>query len=692
MQRRSKSLKSSEKSAWGSFGVRRIPRKFFLLIPAAIIALLLIFVAVRLAGQDLSLVPMVTYEFPGFENVSEMYQMTTGEYAVAVNGEVISGNNLGENPSERPTASTAKMILALAIMKQKPFGLNSVGEFLTISEEDYERWQWYVANGGSNVAVEVGEKISEYDALAAVMLPSANNMADTLAIWAFGSLDAYREYATEMLHEAGINHTTVGEDASGFSETTTSTAADLARIGAMVMNDPVLAKIVGSSSIEVPVAGEINNTNGILGQLGVVGVKTGYIDEPSGYCLVSAYRIGRDTVTVTVLGSESREESFETSLSIIRRAQELIQTKELVASGSNVGYYDTWWTGKVPIMAREGLSGIGWEGAKENVELDMTEGREALKLTIGSLDYSVLVFTETFSREPTVWERILNAFGWSRSVAKDGSDDSDYTKEQGSYEGSSADVSPADEGPQNDLDADEESGDDASSEIDLSSITGAESGNCTIKLGRLMLINPNFAVETEFINGRRGELISMRDTYGIQEFHEWNGDNLLDAEAGEHLNEMLKAYSEENAGHAMQTVSCFRSVGTSCGRLCAATGESDHHTGLTCDLIDPDYGTELDSDDYDAHIDWQWLYANSYKYGFIDRFPESWAGGPMSEPVNVNAEGSTGLYETWHYRYVGVAAATEIATGKYNNGEYDSLEHYLLSRGLVGDLVAGTCP
>ena len=113
---------------------------------------------------------------------------------------------------------------------------------------------------------------------------------------------------------------------------------------------------------------------------------------------------------------------------------------------------------------------------------------------------------------------------------------------------------------------------------------------------------------------------------------------------------------------------------------------------MTCDLIDPEYGSELDTDDYDAHIEWQWLYDNSYKYGFIDRFPEAWAGGPMSEPANVNAEGSTGLYETWHYRYVGVAAATEIATGKYNNGEYDSLEHYLLSRGLVNDLVAGTCP
>ena len=63
----------------------------------------------------------------------------------------------------------------------------------------------------------------------------------------------------------------------------------------------------------------------------------------------------------------------------------------------------------------------------------------------------------------------------------------------------------------------------------------------------------------------------------------------------------------------------------------------------------------------------------------------------MDEPLNVDENGSTGLFETWHYRYVGVTAATEIVTGKYNNGQYDSLEHYLLARGMVANLKAGLC-
>lgn len=219
-------------------------------------------------------------------------------------------------------------------------------------------------------------------------------------------------------------------------------------------------------------------------------------------------------------------------------------------------------------------------------------------------------------------------------------------------------------------------------------ITNAISANPTIGLGRLMLINPNFLVEEDFIATRKTELISLEGTYGIIEGNRaGNGDNLLDKEAAAALAKMNADYTIANPGHVFETRSCFREVGTGCGRMCAATGASDHHTGLTCDLIDPIYGTSLDTSTYNTHIEWQWLRNNSYKYGFIDRFPEAWAGGPMSEPANVDENGTTGLFETWHYRYVGIYAATQIATGVYNNGQYDSLEHYLNMRGLVPNLL-----
>ena len=219
----------------------------------------------------------------------------------------------------------------------------------------------------------------------------------------------------------------------------------------------------------------------------------------------------------------------------------------------------------------------------------------------------------------------------------------------------------------------------------------ATEGNCTANYGKLMLINANFTVDMNFIYARKNQLVNVTELYGINELNSYNGVPLVDVEAGVHLNEMIKAYQAENVGHEMKTVSCFRAYGTSCGRLCAPTGTSEHHSGYTCDLIDPAYGTTLDTDYYSSHPDWQWLKANSYKYGFIDRYPIEWAGGSMAQPLNVDENGTTGYYETWHYRYVGNPVATEIATGKYNNGKYDSLEHYLKMTGYVKDLRAGTC-
>ena len=646
-----------------------------LMVGGVLVVGFLTFLIVGLANMEANLSTKVGLELPEFANLEGQFNVTGGDYAVALNGEVVSSS--GANV--RPTASTAKMILGLAVMKAKPFEKGSSGETIVLGDADYERYLWYVYHNGSNVPVVAGEEISEYDALISVFLASANNMADSLAMWAFGSLENYQEYAGKMLAEWGLNNTTVGVDASGFDASTTSTAEDLAQIGAKVLENPVLAEIVGTKSREVPVAGLIENTNQLLGVDGIVGVKTGYIGDASGYCLVSGYLAGEQIMTTVLLGAESRELSFSDSLGLVEKAQELLPEKEVAKAGEIVGYYDSWWTGLVPLRADADLKVIGWSGAESEVSLDMEGQTGALKVQIGEQNYTVPVTAEEYASEPSFGDRLGHLFGWSKAGEK-------TIDEAEAVEPESDEAGGADEAPV------EETGEPEEDSTDSSAVfTNAPSNNCTIKFGALMLINPNFKVENEFISARRGELISLSANYGINEHNAYNGDNLLDAEAADKINEMIKAYEAENPGHTMETLSCFRAVGTNCGRLCAATGTSDHHTGLTCDLVDPAYGDSLDTSTYGSHPDWQWLKANSYKYGFIDRFPEAWAGGSMDEPVNVDANGSTGLFETWHYRYVGVGPATEIATGKYNNGQYDSLEHYLLASGMVLDLKNGLC-
>ena len=657
---------------------KRIKNKKLLLFIGFIVFLVVGFLTWLLISAltaEVALSLNTTYALPDFNSIENLPSLSSGSYAVAIDGTV------AKSPEEEkaiPTASTAKMILGLAIIREKPFSVGEKGETITINDEMLARYSWYLSHNGSNTRVVLGEEISEYDALISVFLASSNNMADSLAIWAFGSQDNYREYATKMLAEYGLNDTVVGIDASGFDASTVSTPSDLAKIGHLVLKNDVLKEIVGTKEYEVPVAGLLKNTNKNLGVNRVIGIKTGYIGDSSGYCLISGYMEGEHILTTALMGAATREQSFNDSMSITTTLQNDIKEQNVVKVGQMVGYYDSWWTGPIKIVAEQDLKIIGWNEAEKQIELtmsgdDVTHG--SLIITIDGYKYELPVVAETFNPEPSFGERIMHAFGWKKEGTlpeEDVVEESEPVTEN--IETNTEEV--VEEKPEPD---------------DIKPITNLSSDNCTIKYGYLMLINPNFTVNTSFIDARRGELVSISSLYGIVEGNAYNGDNLLDAEAARHLNEMVKAYEAEYPGHTFETRSCYRARGTTCGRLCAATGTSDHHTGLTCDLLDPAYGTSLDTSTYNQHVDWQWLYANSYKYGFIDRFPEEWAGGPMSEPLNVDENGSTGLFETWHYRYVGVGPATEIATGKYNNGRYDSLEHYLKARGLVTDLKNGKC-
>ena len=628
----------------------------------------LVWLAINVITIDTKLSVNEKVSIPELGSISELPDFSYGDNAVAIDGTVVAGKvHNSDEIMARPTASTAKMILALAIMKEKGFPLGEQGETITIDQEMYNKYVYYITHDGSNTRVMIGEEISEYDALMSVLLASSNNMADALATWAFGSIESYREYATNMLNEWGITDTIIGIDACGFDESTTSTAEDLAKIATKVMEEPVLAEIVATKSHIVPVAGEINNTNQLLGVSRITGVKTGFIGDASGYCLITGYKEGEHIVTVALMGAPTRNQSFDDNLTLVETMQRLVSEREIIKAGDEVGFYDSWWTGPVKIIADQDLKVLAWQEAEIKKELTMDGKTGQLKIEVNDTEYAIGVTAEEYATSPSLVEKIAHVFGWKKNVADDNtsttpSESSDVKEEE-----------PEAEKP------------------DTFVTTNAPSEKCTIKLGALMLINPNFTVEESFIAARRGELVSISELYGIREGVAGNGDNLLDAEAATHINDMVKAYEADNPGHTLETRSCFRSRGTSCGRLCAATGASDHHTGLTCDLIDPVYGTVLDTDTIDTHIEWQWLKTNSYKYGFIDRFPEAWAGGPMSEPLNVDENGSTGLFETWHYRYVGIKNATEIATGKYNNGEYDSLEHYLKMRGFISDLKTGNC-
>lgn len=290
-----------------------------------------------------------------------------------------------------PTASTAKIITALMILKQKPLQPGQQGPKIIISAQDVEIYRRYVAQDGSVLPVQVGETLTEYQALQALMLPSANNIADTLAIWAYGSLQSYAQAANNYLSSNKLYGTRVGSDASGLSPDSTSTASDLARLGYLAIQNPVLAEIVGQSSATgIPIVGTIKNVNILLGQYGINGVKTGNSDQAGGaYVAASIVEINHKSIpfVTALVGAKSLPDAMNQSLPLIRSAKKNISNVEVVKPGQIVGWYKVPWSQRIAAKAQTGLKLEVWNGHRTSTitQLDPLSANSAPGTLAGTL-------------------------------------------------------------------------------------------------------------------------------------------------------------------------------------------------------------------------------------------------------------------------------------------------------------------
>jgi D-alanyl-D-alanine carboxypeptidase (penicillin-binding protein 5/6) len=222
-----------------------------------------------------------------------------GQAAVAVEGLGTVGIHGGGRPV--PIASVAKVMTAYLVLRDHPLDAGEEGFEIEISTADVEDLHQRVALNQSVVAVEAGEVLSERQALEALLLPSANNVAALLAIHEAGSVEAFVAEMNEAAAELGMGKTHY-TDPSGWEDTTVSTAADQLKIGRAAMADPVCAEIVAMASAVLPVAGVVANYNELVGHEGFVGIKTGS-DEAAGGCLLFAKEVEVGGRTLTVLGA-----------------------------------------------------------------------------------------------------------------------------------------------------------------------------------------------------------------------------------------------------------------------------------------------------------------------------------------------------------------------------------------------------
>jgi D-alanyl-D-alanine carboxypeptidase (penicillin-binding protein 5/6) len=229
-----------------------------------------------------------------------------GQAAVRIGRSTIQA---GPNQHPAPIASVAKVMTAYLVLRDHPLSAGEDGPTITLSDADVADTDRRRRQQESIVPIVAGEQLTERQALQALLLPSANNIAAVLARWDSGSTARFVARMNAASRALGMKRTRY-TDPSGYDDGTVSTAADQLRIVGQAMRLPVFASIVGSATATLPVAGTVRNTNTLLGHDGFVGVKTGS-DEAAGGCFafraIRLVRGKRTTITGVVLGQPGHD-------------------------------------------------------------------------------------------------------------------------------------------------------------------------------------------------------------------------------------------------------------------------------------------------------------------------------------------------------------------------------------------------
>ena len=240
---------------------------------------------------------------------------------------VIAGHPVHRSPRSepRPIASMAKVMTAYLVLTHRPVTAGSNGFTMTVRGRDVADWHRRVAQDQSTVAVRAGERLTERQALAALLLPSANNIAIMLARRVAGSLARFVRWMNATAAHLGMRHTTY-TDPSGFDARTRSTPSDQLRLALPVMRNRFFASMVAHRHFRIPVAGEIDSTDTLLGQDGFVGIKTGSMDASGGCFMFRSLRVvhGRTVALTGVVMGQQGGDLISAGLAAARRLADAV--------------------------------------------------------------------------------------------------------------------------------------------------------------------------------------------------------------------------------------------------------------------------------------------------------------------------------------------------------------------------------
>lgn len=195
-----------------------------------------------------------------------------------------------------PIASITKLVTVLTILQN-----HSPDEIVTIPQLPA------YPSGAELMGLKAGMQLTVGDLIKASLIKSANDAADSLAIWDAGSIDSF----TKKMEDFLTNWELEGElkDTSGLSPSNLASARTLASLASLALKVDTVEQAAKTSITNIQERGgntfALASTNKLLSDLRFAGLKTGYTME-AGQCFVSLVQINGHPVITVILGSQDR--------------------------------------------------------------------------------------------------------------------------------------------------------------------------------------------------------------------------------------------------------------------------------------------------------------------------------------------------------------------------------------------------
>jgi serine-type D-Ala-D-Ala carboxypeptidase (penicillin-binding protein 5/6) len=336
-------------------------------------------------SADARLVPALpaTAAVPG--KVPELPWPSAGQATVQVAGVGSLGATRDQHPV--PIASIAKVMTAYLILRDHPMNAGDDGSRLTVTKAEAAAYATEAADNESLVKVAAGEILTQRQALQALLLPSADNMARILARWDAGTIPAFVTKMNATAAALGMTNTHYS-DPSGYEPATRSTASDQVLLATQALRQPAFAQIVAMPAASIPIEGTVHNYNTLLGTDGVTGIKTGSTSWAGGCLLFSAHRQvgGRATTTIgAVLGQQGPTmhglpQALSAAARLIETTASGLATYTPIKAGQKVATI-----AGTDLVATTDITLVGWPGLPYRLTPTITNAAAGPKPKPGTL-------------------------------------------------------------------------------------------------------------------------------------------------------------------------------------------------------------------------------------------------------------------------------------------------------------------